>query len=128
MTLLQGFSYFINFEGTFWNEDHIAATGNTAVNGNPSRVAAHHLDDDYAVVRFSRRVQTVDGFVGNIHCSIEAETKVGASQVVVDGLGNPDYVDAALMQLLGDRLSIVAADGDQSVNLVALQVLHTALE
>ena len=56
------------------------------VDGDPAGVAAHHLDDDHAVVRLGRRVQAVDRVGGDLHRGLEAEREVGAGEVVVDRL------------------------------------------
>ena len=71
-------------------------------------------------------MQPVNGFHRSVDGGVEAETEVGPAQVVVDGLGNADDVDALLEQLLPNTIRIVAADGDQRVELVVLQRFHAA--
>ena len=42
------------------DQDHVGAARDPAHDGDPARVAAHHLDDHHAVVRLGGRVQAVD--------------------------------------------------------------------
>ena len=42
------------------DQDHVRAAGDAAHDGDPARVAPHHLDDHHAVVRLGGRVQAVD--------------------------------------------------------------------
>ncbi len=52
---------------------------------------------------------------------VEAEGRVGAVDVVVDGLGYADAGDAVLAEEERDGLGVVAAEGDERVNLVELE-------
>src|SRR5579863_1342395 len=70
------------------NQDDVCAAGHSGCHGDPPGIAAHHLHHDHAVVRVGRGVDAVDGFGGDHHCGIEAEGRVGAVDVIVDGLGN----------------------------------------
>ena len=62
--------------------------------GDPAGVAAHHLDDDDAVVRLGGRVQPVDRLGGDRDRRVEAEGVVGAGEVVVDRLRDADDGEA----------------------------------
>ena len=52
---------------------------------------------------------------------VEAEGRVGAVDVVVDGLGNADAGNAVFAEEERDRLRVVAAEGDERIDLVGLQ-------
>ena len=101
------------------------AAGDAGGIGDPAGIAAHHLDDDHAVVRVGGGVDAVDGLGGDHDRGIEAEGLVGAADVVVDGLGNAHAVHAVLAQELRHRLRVVAAQGDEGIDLVGLEnLLH----
>ena len=91
------------------------------VGGDPARVAAHHLDDDHAVVRLGRGVQAVDRVGGDLHRGLEAEREVGAREVVVDRLRDADDVDPLVDQPARDAQRVLAADRDQRVELARLR-------
>ena len=101
------------------------AAGDAGGVGDPAGVAAHDFNDDHAVVRVGGGVDAVDGLGGDHDRGVEAEGLVGAADVVVDGLGNADGLDAVLAQEERDRLRVVAAEGDERVDLVGLEnLLH----
>ena len=103
------------------NQDHVGAAGDAGGIGDPAGIAAHHFDHDHAVVRVGGGVDAVDGLGGDHHGGVEAEGLVGAADVVVDGLGHAHAGHAVLAQEQRDRLRVVAAEGDQRVDLVGLQ-------
>jgi len=107
------------------NQDNVSSAGGPRRIGNPSGVAAHHFDDDHAVVRIGRGVNAIDSLGGNRYCGVKAECHIGAADVIVDGLGDAHAGHAVFAQKQCDRLRIVAAEGDQRINLVELQnLLH----
>src|SRR5207249_2615770 len=59
---------------------------------------------------------------------LEAERVVGAGEVVVDRLGNPDHIDAVVRQALGDAERVLAADRDQAVEAMLLERRAHVLE
>src|SRR5581483_1597695 len=128
VTAAQALGDLLDVKGALGNQDDVGAAGDPAVHRDPAGVAAHDLHHDDPVVSLGGGVHTVNGFGGNTDGGVEAEAEVGAAEIVVNGLGNADYLDSALVQAHGDRLRVVAADGDEGVNLVAAQVLHAALQ
>src|SRR5207247_5904479 len=50
----------LHVDGALGGRDHVGAPGDPAHDGDPPRVAPHHLDDHDAVVRLGGRVQAVD--------------------------------------------------------------------
>ena len=108
----------VDVDVLFGNQDDVRAAGNAGGIGDPAGIAAHHFDDDDAIVRVGGGVDAVDGFGGNHDGRVEAEGLVGAVDVVVDGLGNAHAGDAVLAQKERHRLRVVAAERDQRVDLV----------
>ena len=98
------------------------AAGEARVQRDPAGVAAHHLDDEHAVVRVGGGVEAVDRLGGDLDRGVEAEGEVGAAEVVVDGLRDADDLDAEVGELGGDAEGVLAADGDQRVDAVGLEV------
>ena len=72
-------------------------------------------------MRIGGGVEAVDGFGGDHDGGVEAEGLVGAVDVVVNGLGNADGIDAVFGQEEGDRLGVVAAERDECIDLVDLE-------
>lgn len=91
---------------------------------DPAGVASHDFDDHDAVVTGGRGVYAVEGFGGDGDGGLEAEGDVGAEQVVVDGLGHTDAVDASVGEGLCGRHGAVASDADQGLDAVELEVCH----
>src|ERR1700756_297158 len=109
----------VDFE--FRNQNHVSAAGDAGCVGDPSCVAAHHLDNDHAVVRIGSCVNAIHGLGGNGDCGVKAEGGVGAVDVVVDGLGHADAWHSVFAEVQGDRLSVVAAESNERVDFVDLQ-------
>ena len=103
------------------NEDDVRAAGDARGIGDPAGVAAHDFNDDHAIVRVGRGVNAVDCLGGDHDRGVVAEGCVGAADVVVDGLGNADGVDAVFAEEQRDRLRVVAAESDERVDLVGLE-------
>ena len=59
-------------------------------------MAAHHLDDDHAIVRLRRRVQAIDRVGRDLHRGLEAAREVGAVEVVVDRFSLPYLAGATI--------------------------------
>ena len=122
----------LDVERLLGDEDDVGAAGEAGVQGDPARVAAHHLDDEHAVVRLGRGVQPVDRLHRDVDRGVEAEGEVGGVEVVVDRLGHADDVDAEVVQLGRDTERVLAADGDQRVDAevgeVLLDLLDAALD
>ena len=120
VTVLDDLADVVDIQRLLRHADRIRAAGNAAGDGDPARVAPHHLADDDAVVRFGGGVQAVDGLGRDADCGVEAEAGVGAAQIVVDGLRNADNLHALFDQRIRHALRVVAADGDERVEIVGL--------
>ncbi len=96
--------------------------------GDPAGVAAHHLDDQDAVVTVGRRVQAIDRLHRDVDRGVEAEGVVGGAEVVVDRLRHADDRHAVLaVEARGGSERVLAADRDQPVDAVVLQPLGDPL-
>ena len=118
----------VDVDREFGDEGNVSAAGDADGDGDPAGVTAHDFHDLHARVCFGSGMEAVDGFGGDGDGGVEAEAGVGAAKIVVDGLGNADAVDAALRELDGDGLGVVATKGDEGVELVALNDLEAGLE
>src|SRR5205085_4418250 len=101
----------IDLDRLLRDQDHVRAAGDPGMGGDPACVPAHHLADDYAVVRLGGGVEPVDGLGGNLDGCVEAEGQIGAGEIVVDGLRDADEVDSHLVQLGSHPERVLAADG-----------------
>ena len=67
-------------------------------------------------------MEAVDRVGGDLNGGVEAEGHLGAAEVVVDGLGHADHGKAVLaVKAVGDAERVLAADGDQAVDVEALE-------
>src|ERR1019366_4438949 len=103
------------------NKDDVRTASHAGGIGDPAGIASHHFDNDDAIVRIGGGVDAVDGLGGDHHGGIEAKGGVGAVDVVVDGLGHANAGHAVLAQEESHRLRVVAAEGDERIDLVDLQ-------
>ena len=86
----------VEVDGSFGEEDDIGTAGDAGGDSDPAGIAAHDFDDLDARVGFGGGVEAVDRFGGDGDGGVETEAGVGAGEIVVDGLGDADAVDAAL--------------------------------
>ena len=121
VTLADGVGNFVDIEGAFGNEDDVGAAGDTAVKSDPTRVAAHDLYDHDAVVSFGGSVDAVEGFTDDVAGGVESKGVIGAAKIVVDGFRDADDFSAAFVELLRNRKSVIAADGDEGVDPIFLE-------
>ena len=111
------------------DQDDVGAAGDAAHDRDPARVPAHHLDDHDAVVGLRGRVQPVDRLGGDGEGRVEAERVVGRGEVVVDRLRHADDRERMLLEEpRGDAERVLAADGDEAVEPLRLDVLEDALD
>src|SRR6266545_1926992 len=113
------------------DEDHVRAAGETAVEGDVAGVTSHHLAHDDAAVRLGGGVEPVDRLGRDRDRRVEAEGVVGAGQIVVDGLRDPDDLHPRLEELLRHPEGVLPPDGDDGLDVVLRNVaedrLHASL-
>src|ERR1700747_2059769 len=77
---------------------------------------------------FGSSVYAVDGAGSNVHRGVKPKGEIGAGKIVVDGLGDTDYLDSILKELLRDGERVVAADRDERIAAVGLEIVRTNLQ
>ena len=97
--------------------------GQSGVQGDPAGVPAHHLNQHHPLMGLRGAVQAVDGLGGDLQRGVMAEGHIGAVDIVIDGLGNPDNRNALLVEPVRSGQCSFAADRDQHVDPVVLQRL-----
>src|SRR3569833_3826626 len=111
----------IDIDLLFGDEHNVRATGNAGGIGDPAGIAPHHFADNNTVVRVGSGVQAVDGFSGDHNRGVKAEGLVCAADIVVDRLRHANSVDAVLGKKERDGLSVIAAESNESGDLVQLE-------
>ena len=80
---------FFVIERDFRNQNDIGATGNTALQRDPSRVPSHHFNDNDPPMAGRRSVQPIQRVHHNINGRIETERGCRRFEIVVDRFGTP---------------------------------------
>ena len=119
---------FIFVVDDFGNEYGIGARGYARIERQPAHLVAHHLHEEHAAVTFGRGAYALYGARRYIHRRMEAERYVGAVDIVINRLGEANYV-TPLDREKGSRL--VRARPAQRYKAVELQffvVFHHHLQ
>src|SRR5208283_4807474 len=117
----------VESEGDFGNEDDVGTTRNPGVESDPAGVAAHDFDEHDALVALGSGMQAIDGFGGDNQCGVKTESDFRGVEIVVDGFGNADNVNAAAGKIAGNVLGAVATDDDHGFNAEAASVIHAKI-
>ena len=117
---LHGLADAVDVVGLLGQQDDIRAACNAGVEGQPAGLVAHDLDAHHAAVAAGGGVNAVDDLGGNVHSGVEAKSYIGAVDIVVDGLGQADDVQAFLREQVGGFMGAVAAQAEQAVQLCVL--------
>ncbi len=107
--------------GHFGYQDRLGATGEAGVESDPTRVPPHDLDDHDPIVGLGGGGQAVDGFGDDMDCGVEPKRDIGPTDVVVDGLGDPDHGKPLPTQLDRGPQRSVASDHHQNLDPRILQ-------
>jgi hypothetical protein len=105
----------------------IRAAGHASHQGHPAGVPAHHLDHHHPVVGGGGGVEPVERFGDPAHRGVKADAVVSKGEVVVHGLGDADHRPTVVRQPGGHREGVVAADGDQGIQLSPTEVAEDLL-
>ncbi len=108
-------------KGHFGNQDHVGITGQAAVEGDPSGVAAHDFQDHHPLVAGGGGVEAVKRVGHALHRRIETEGGGGGGEIVVDRLRHADARHAVFKELVGGGQGTIAADTDQRADAEVLQ-------
>ena len=120
---LDGLGDALDRVGDLRQQDDVGAPGDAGAQRQPAGAVAHDLGEDDPVVAVRGGVQPVDGLGGDLHRGREAEGRVGAGDVVVDGLGQRHHVQPGLGQAQRVLRRPPAAEQDEGVQAVLLVVL-----
>jgi len=118
----------VDVERLLRDQDDVRPAGDARVQRDPARVPAHHLDDQRPVVTLGGRMEPVDSLHRDIHCSVKPESQIGRAEVVVNCLGNANHFGAGLVQPGRHAQGVLTANGHQSIDAEAFQVLLDALD
>ena len=102
-------NHLLDVIGNLRNQDNVGTAGHAGVEGQPAYFMAHDLYDEDAAVGRGCGVDVVDSVRGDVHRALEAEGHVRAPEVIVDGLGQGDDIEAFLAQEVGRLVGAVAA-------------------
>ena len=80
VTVLDARAHLVDVERHLGHEHDVGAAGHARVDGDPPRVAAHHLHHHHPVVALGGGVQPVDGVGGDLHRGLEPEGEVGGAR------------------------------------------------
>ena len=109
------------------DQDEVGAAGDAGRQRELSRGPPHHLDDEDALQGGRRVADAHDGVEHGVERGVEADREVAAADVVVDGRGDADDLDAALHELVPAGQRAIAADDDEALHVETLQRLEGAL-
>ena len=107
----------IDIIGDFRDQDYIRAARDTRVQRQPAHLVAHDLNNKYTAVGTGGSVDLVDRGGRDIYSTLETKGHFCSPQIIVDGLGKRDYIEALLAEQIGSLGGTVAAAHDQAVQL-----------
>ena len=86
---------------------------------------AHDLNDEDAAVRGSGGVDIIDALGGNVQSAVETECHICAVEVIIDGLGQCNDIEALFAEEIRGLGGAVAAAHNQAVKLqLMIGLLH----
>jgi hypothetical protein len=106
----------------FGNKYDVCAAGNSGMEGDPTGIASHYFNDEYASMAFSRGMKLIERVASGINSGIESKGDYGGADIVVNRLGNADKRYAFFVKLLCDAQCAVAADNDQCIEQELLEI------
>ena len=122
---LDHLGHFPDIIGNFGQKHHVRAAGKAGIQRQPARLVAHDLNHHAPPVRGGGGMDAVNHVGGDIHGGVEAEGKIRAVNIVVDGLGQADHVQPLLAEQVGRFVRAVAAQRHQTIQLHLLVIcLH----
>ena len=103
------------------HQDAVAAAREPGVGGQDAAAAAHDLDHERALVARGGVAHLAHGVADGVERRVEADGRVGAGNVVVDGARDPDGRHPARVERLGAAVRPVAADDDEPGDAVLVE-------
>jgi len=102
--------------GNLRHQDHIRAAGYARRQRDLTRVATHDLEYHDPIMTCRGGLQTVDRLGRDHDGGVVADRTFGGADIIVDGLGNADESNFALLsEAAEDGKAAVTADSDQCV-------------
>src|ERR1051325_9273884 len=98
------------------NQDDICAARYSRVQGDPTSMTAHHLQDHHSIMRLGSCVKSVESFSSNVQRGNETEGQFSARHIVIDCLRHAANWHSTLIELRGDRQSTLATEHNQRVD------------
>src|SRR5437868_9973006 len=96
------------------NQNRVGAARKSRIDGDPTGISPHDLENHYAAVALRRAVQAIDGIGRTSNGRIEAKRHHRRRQIVIDRLRDADNRDSMLEHLLRDRQRAITADRYQA--------------
>src|SRR6266478_5913221 len=114
----------LDIELVLGNDAAISGAGHGGKHGGKAGVAAKDFKDHEAFVGTGGSAEAIGQVDGAGDAGAEADAVIGAGNVVVHRLGNPDDFDAFLKQADGVAEGVVAADGNEVIDAEPSKVLE----
>ena len=114
--------------GNLRHKHELRAAGHRRFEREEARVAAHDLDDEHTVVARRRVAQLADALERRVAGGVEAYRAVRPRHVVVNRPRHADDLDAALVKLERAVERSVAANNDERVYVVLLQLRNARVD
>src|SRR5690349_12742110 len=114
----------LDIEFEFRDNAAIGGTGHGRKHGGEPSITTENLEDHEAFVGASGSTEAVDHLNGTGNAGAEADAVVGAGDVIVHSLRNADDLEALFVEANAVAQSIVATDGNESVNAKPGEILQ----
>jgi hypothetical protein len=106
------------------DHNEFRSTRNSGDQRQISGIPPHDLYKKYSLMRGSRDLNAIDCFQGNIQSRINAYGKICPEYIVVNRGSNANHRESSLCEGKGPSLRSIAANHDQSGNLVCPEDGH----
>src|SRR4030095_686308 len=113
----------VEIERNFRNQNNVRSSSDAAVQRDPAGMAAHYFDHHDSPVTGRRCMHSIECVHYDSDSRIESECCRSGLEIVVDGLGNADAIEAGFLQLWRRAHRTIAADNDQRLYLKLAQDL-----
>ena len=120
----QQFAETFDIEFIFGNDTAIRGAGHGGKHGGETRVPAEDFDDHETLMGAGGSAEAVNHLNCACNAGAEADTVVGARDVVVHGLGDADNFESFFVETNAVAQGVIAADGNQRVNTEPGKVLE----
>src|SRR3989440_1637262 len=116
----------VEIEWNFWNQNNVRPPSDAAMQRDPAGMASHYFAHHDSPVAGRRCMHPIECVHYDSDSRIESECCRSGLEIVVDGLGDADAIDASFLQLLRRDHRTITADNDQRPYLKLIQYLLCA--